>query len=143
MATPSPELSVRRHERYLCDLPAGVTVAPQSAGAVRVSRSAIGTNGRVQARVVDASEGGVGLMCPVFFPLTCRLRVIFDSPAGGGQQIEATVRIQRAVMWDRKPTYYLGGAFDGLSPEQARAVAAALAALRAAGAVPVPEESRA
>ena len=75
MTLQNSDLAVRRHERYLCDLPAHVDVAPASAVIVRLSPSAVGTSGRVAARVSDCSSGGLGIKSPVYFPLTAELRI--------------------------------------------------------------------
>jgi hypothetical protein len=137
------DLAVRRHERYLCDFPAQVDIAPASAAAIRLSQSAVGTNGRITASVCDCSYGGLGLKCPVFLPLTAHLKVRLTIPGGSGKSMDAELRIQRVVMTDRKPTYYLGGAFGDMNDQQQKTVAELMAALKASGAPLMPEQSRA
>ena len=143
MSTQASELVVRRHDRYVCDLPAQIEVAPASAAAVRLSQSAVGANGRIAARVSDCSSGGLGLRSPVFLPLTALLVVTVTMPDATGGTLTATLRIQRATMTDRKPTFYIGGSFEGLKEPQVAGVAALLAALKASGAQLMPEPPRA
>jgi hypothetical protein len=138
MSRHETDLAVRRHIRYACDFPASVTVAPVHARAVRLGRSVAGTDGVVAARIVDCSLGGVGLHAGLFLPLTCALCTTFEI---NGQKIEALVRIQRVTMCDRKPTYYLGAAFENPGDRLEETMAALLEALRASGAKPVPENS--
>jgi hypothetical protein len=138
MSRHETDLAVRRHIRYACDFPASVTVAPVHARAVHLGRSVAGADGVVAARVVDCSLGGVGVRAGLFLPLTCALLVSFEVH---GQKIEAPVRIQRVTMCDRKPTYYLGAAFETPGGPLEQTMAALLEALRASGAKPVPENS--
>jgi hypothetical protein len=112
MTTGGTDLSVRRHERVLCDLGAMVTIAPESLGAVRPSRGATTAQGEVEARVVDASKGGLGLRTRVFLPGTALLIVRF-TPPGVAAEVRAKARVQRVAMLDRTPTYYIGTAFEG------------------------------
>jgi hypothetical protein len=142
MTTSTSELAVRRHERYGCDLPAQIAVAAPCGEKVRLSRSTAGSTGRVSARVVDCSLGGIGLQSAVFFPMSCQVRVWITLPEGPGP-IQADLRIQRVVMLDRKPTYYLGGAFESPAPEQDKSIQALMAYLRKSGAPLVPEKPRA
>ena len=111
MTTAGTDLSVRRHERVLCDLKAQVSVAPECQGAVRLSRGAVTSEGSVEARVVDCSQGGLGLHTRVFLPGTCVLTVRFTLPGTGGE-VRTKVRVQRVTMVDRGPTYYIGTAFE-------------------------------
>ena len=142
MAIQDTDLAVRRHERYGCNLVADVMVAAPSQGALTLSRSAIGTGGAVSARVVDLSRGGIGISTAVFFPAASHLNIRF-CPPGSQSHIEAVIRVQRVAMSDTKPTYYVGGALEGTTPEQERGIGAAVDALRASGAPLVPEKSRA
>jgi hypothetical protein len=131
-------LAVRRHERYACALPARLTIAPASTQAVRPSRSVGDTDGAIPATLVDCSLGGLGLRSALFLPVACHIRVTFTI---GDAAHAATVRIQRAVMSDRAPTYYLGTALDDSDTAGAVALRAALDALKASGAQPVQEKS--
>jgi hypothetical protein len=111
MTTGGTDLSVRRHERVLCDLKALVTIAPESQAAVRLSRAATTAQGEVEASVVDASQGGLGLHTRVFLPGTSLLIVRFTRP-GATDEVRTKVRVQRVTMVDRTPTYYIGTAFE-------------------------------
>jgi hypothetical protein len=111
MTTGGTDLSVRRHERVLCDLRAQVSVAPECQGAVRLSRGASTAEGSIEARVVDCSQGGLGLHTRVFLPGTCVLSVCFALPGEGGE-VRTRVRVQRVTMVDRGPTYYIGTAYE-------------------------------
>lgn len=143
MAFQNSDLAVRRHERYLCDFPAQVDIAPASAKAIRLSQSAVGTNGLVLASVCDCSSGGLGIKCPVFLPLTAHIKVSLTIPGNSGKTLIAVLRIQRVAMTDRKPTYYVGGAFEGMDDNQLAAVGDLMAELKASGAQLMPEKSRA
>jgi hypothetical protein len=143
MSSQASDLAVRRYERYLCDLPAMVDIAPSSAGAVCLGQAAVGTNGRVSARVTDCSAGGLGLKSPVYFPHTANLRVTITLPAPLSGSLDVCLRVQRVAMTDRKPTYYVGGAFEGLSGDHLSTVQALMEALKASGAQLMPEKSRA
>ena len=125
------DLSVRQHERHACDVAAGMLVSGPSVGAVKlVKTGAAGAPGRV----VDFSQGGLGLSSTVYFPLTCHLRVSIPDNAGGSIKID--LRVQRIAMLDRTPTYYIGTSFEAATPEQHKAVADVLAHFRA---LPPPE----
>ena len=75
-----------------------ISVAIQSPGCA---------GGEFDATLIDCSEGGLGLRSPVFIPKGCRLVIRID-PGDGGPIFEAVVRVMRAAMVDRGPTYYLG-----------------------------------
>lgn len=133
MQQTSAELSVRQHERYACSLQCTVAVAPVSAERVRLARSVAGTNGTVQAKLSDCSQGGLGIHCATYFPGTCRLiaRVVDDR---GAVIVEAHVRVARATMSDRTPTYYLGTVLEKTSEGSIeRLLEAARAATEAGG----------
>lgn len=125
MAAPT-ELSVRQHERHTCDAPARVVIGAASAEGVRLGSSAL-TRGA--GKIVDFSQGGLGIRGAVFYPLTCHLRVTVLG--AGGAQAEIDVRVQRASMVDRSPTYYTGTSFENPAA-QADAIARVLELLRAA-----------
>lgn len=111
------DLTVRRHERFECDLAAEMSVADPCAHQVRLSKQ-VGRDGCISAAVIDYSAGGLGLRSGVLLPKQCLLRVVlFEGPVGGSQPaMEALVRVQRVRMLDRAPTFYLGCAFEGDSP---------------------------
>jgi hypothetical protein len=103
----------------------------------------VSSEGKVPARVTDFSGGGLSLSSPVFFPSSVFVAVSMEPPGGKGKRLDFVIRVQRVAMADRKPSYYVGGAFGSMNPEQQAAVASVLASLRASGAAPVPEKSRA
>jgi hypothetical protein len=129
------DLSVRRYERYACDLPASVSIAGAHAESVRPSRSIVAADGRLETRVVDCSQGGLGLQSRVFLPIGCRLQVRFGY---AGRTIQVLVRVQRAMMVSRHPAYYLGTALDDADTD--RAVEHVVASLKASGAPVVREK---
>lgn len=132
------DLAVRHHTRYLCDLPVRLGIAAVSAPAVRLA-SAI--DGRVPAQLVDLSKGGVGLRTGMFFPIDCCLTVVLaghDCPP-----LEATVRIRRIGMTDRKPTYYIGASFENPSAATQAEIGRLLQWLRDSGAARPPEKASA
>ena len=111
MNTAGTDLTVRRHERVLCDLEAVVAVAPECQASVKLSRGACRADGGVSARVVDCSRGGLGLQTKVFLPGTSVLTVCFALP-GSNEEVRTKVRVQRVAMVDRGPTYYIGTSFE-------------------------------
>lgn len=143
MTMPNSDLAVRRHERYVCDFPAQVVVGPASAATVRLSGSAVGANGAIAARVTDFSVGGLGIHSPVFLPGTCQLHVRLIPTDPAIPPFQGTLRIQRAAMTDRKPTYYLGTSFDAGHPADAESLARMLEWLKSSGAKLMPERARA
>ena len=143
MSVHGSDLSVRRHDRLVCDLTAEVSVATQNAAAVRLGRSVLGASGTIAARVVDCSLGGLGILSPVFFPSACRLIVRVPAPRHPGGTLGLRIRIQRVAMADNTPSYYLGGAFEELTKDQESGVAGLIESLKAQGAVPVTEAGRA
>jgi hypothetical protein len=130
MAQGPEQLVVRQHERYHCRLGATVRVADISVDQVALARSVGDGAGVVKATVVDCSRGGMGLETTVFFPRGCRLRVHLG---GADSLVELSVRVQRASMLDRTPTYYLGVSFVGSGDVHATNVDATLAMARADG----------
>jgi hypothetical protein len=93
---------------------------------------------------VDLSMGGAGLRSPLFFPLTTKLVLTITPPEGlGDDPVQVGLKVQRVIMLDRTPTYYLGTAFEGLTPKQSELISAMLADLKASGALLVPEKPRA
>ena len=119
------DLSVRQHERHACDVPVRIFASGSSAEVVRLTR--VGAEGAA-ARIVDYSKGGIGLRSPVYFPLTCNIRLRLMTPAAS---VDVDLRVQRVTMVDRTPAYYVGTSFDSATPAQQDAVARLLAALRA------------
>lgn len=141
MSSHATDLAVRGHERYQCELTAQITIAPEHSRLIKVDKSAPGAGGPAGAVIVDVSMGGLGLRCALFVPLTCRLVMSLTLPTGSSATLP--LRVQRVSMLDRAPTYYLGTAFENLSPEQTQATRAILDHLKATGARLVPEKQRA
>ncbi len=108
--------SVRQYRRYACDVPARVAIDDAFNAAVRFSAASGVEGGWLGARVVDVSQGGVNLRSNVYLPPGVQLKVS-AARAGGGAPVEMLVRVQRARMGDRTPTYLLGASFVGGSPE--------------------------
>jgi hypothetical protein len=142
MTAHATDLAVRRHERYLCDFAASITVAGP---AVTLAKAALGHQGRLQGRLVDVSRGGMGLSTHVYLPSSCRITISATIPDGSGKErtITAEARVHRSAMTDRKPTYYIGAAFDGEDAARDAAVEKFIQLLRDSGAQRVPERARA
>lgn len=144
MSTSATDLAVRGHERYQCSLPAVLAVGAEHAKLIRLDKSAPGAGGPASVSIVDLSMGGVGIKSPLFFPLTTRLVLHLTPPSGDvTHAIPLNLRVQRVMMLDRSPAYYLGTAFEGLTPQHAAVVSEVLAGLKASGAKLVPEKPRA
>jgi hypothetical protein len=111
MSKVTNELVVRRHERIACALPAVVAIADDSRGAMRLSRSHTRPDGSIDVEVVDVAAGGMGLSSALFLPRGCGLSV--EIKGAGGEVFSARVRVQRVLMSDRTPTYYIGASFEG------------------------------
>ena len=141
MAPHASDLAVRRHERYLCDLAASISVQGPE---VRLARAALGAQGRLNARLVDVSRGGMSLSTSVYLPPTVRISIsVTISDAQGERTLVAEGRVHRSAMTDRKPSYYIGAAFEGQDSAREAAVEQLIQALRDAGAQRVPERTRA
>ena len=109
--------SVRQHERVKCAFRAELTVVPLPSSAalpgvpfaatVRLSRSALASNGSVVAQLIDCSVAGLGVKLPVYLPVGCGVMIkTFDE--GGGVLIKAIVKVMRCEMLDCVPNYYCG-----------------------------------
>ena len=142
MSSHGTDLAVRGQVRYQCSLPARLIIAPDHQKLIKLDKSSPGGGGPVPAQVADLSMGGVGLQSPVFFPLSCHL-VITLQASDTEPELSISLRLQRVLMLDRVPTYYLGTAFESLNPEQARSIAALVERLKSSGAALVPEKPRA
>jgi PilZ domain len=103
--TPNP-MVVRGSKRVACDWPAQASIAPEQAGAIRFSRVVTGSAGALDVRLSDFSEGGLGLHSMVYFAPGIRLQVCIE-----GEADPIPVRVQRSLMVDRSPRYYLGTSF--------------------------------
>jgi hypothetical protein len=137
MERQTERLVVRQHSRYQCDQPARLTIDAPHAEQVVFSKAAVDARGMVVARVVDCSQGGLGIQCCVFVPKGALILVRVlpegatgDSPAA----VEVRVRVQRVAMTDRAPTYYLGAAFVSVDQPTRDRLERTLAASRGAAA---------
>lgn len=134
------QLVVRQHERYLCRLRCRVGVGEQTADQVVVARTMGDGSGSIDASVVDCSRGGMGLESAVFFPRGSRLKVRVAAGADGRTH-DVLVRVQRATMQDRTPTYYLGVSFAGSGDDHGRSVEQIIELARSS-ATPRPEGAK-
>jgi len=142
MASAASDLVVRGSDRYQCDFASTLAVAPIHARLIKPDAAAPGGGGPVDVRLVDLSRGGAGARSPLFFPSGARLTLTL-TPPGGASPLCVEVRVQRVMMLDRKPTYYLGTAFESLSEQNASLVGAMVDQLKASGAIAVSEKPRA
>jgi hypothetical protein len=121
-------LTVRRHERHLLSLSALVGVASNPVPAIGVEgfvggrlrfspESGVSDSGG-PAKVVDLGAGGVGFTSTNFLPrgALLRVRILGEGGSHAKLRLDATVRVQRVTMTDRKPTYLYGTSFVDTSP---------------------------
>lgn len=103
------KLAVRRHDRRSCDLPGQLSIAEVHEPQIVFSNAVADTDGSLSLRVVDCSEGGLGLRSPVYVPrgANVTLTLVLDD-SGEAVTHAVRLRVQRAVMVDRSPAYYLG-----------------------------------
>lgn len=138
MPKTAPDLVVREHDRHACSLPARIAIGPASAGAVKPARSISGLGGAIEVRIVDFSRGGLGIASAVYLPPSCSLVLTLPGLETVGP---VPLKVRRATMTDRRPTYYIGASFDHAAPGAGDAAARLIEALRTPdGAVP-PEAS--
>jgi hypothetical protein len=102
-------LAVRRYNRRECDLGCWIRVGDLHSAQVVFSRAVCEGEGLIRARIVDCSEGGLGVRTGVYLPRGLSLVVGFSLPAPDGPtEHELELRVQRSSMIDPGPTYYLG-----------------------------------
>lgn len=113
-------LVVRRFKRHDVALDAAMCVAPEHMGLVRFSATSGARDGAIDVVLVDASDGGLGLMSPVFIPKRTIVRVTARSPMGKSDKplLDTYVQIRRVVMTDRRPAYLLGGSFANFNDDR-------------------------
>lgn len=117
METAVEPLVIRQHERHTCRINAAVSVDDQHADKLVYSRAAADSGRSLPVVAVDISSGGMGIETTAFIPRTSLLKI----RVGGEQDgVETCVRVQRVLMTDRTPTYYVGTAFveQGTAHEQ-------------------------
>ncbi len=102
-------LAVRRHSRRECDLAARLCIDDLHEAQVVFSNAVAEADGSLPLRIVDCSEGGLGLRSPVYVPRGAQVvvEVTLDG-ADKSVQHRIQLRVQRSVMVDREPAYYLG-----------------------------------
>ncbi|MEM1331457.1 MAG: hypothetical protein AAGG07_12950 [Planctomycetota bacterium] len=121
MGTPQ-DLNVRSTARHDIALPARVEIAPEHRSVVGLERSRLNQDGKLECMVVDAGVGGLGLLTEVFLPRRSLLIVRAYSIDEAREVLEATVRVQRVVMTDRRPAYLIGTAFEQANAAMDRAI---------------------
>jgi hypothetical protein len=113
MASREQMQEVRQHRRQECRLSIGVTPTADQAPHLVLGAGAARAAGEHMV-MVDFSAGGIGLRGPVFFPRGATLTLTLAGMETGDENVGSIVfhvRVQRVVMVDRGPTYYLGTAF--------------------------------
>ena len=98
--------SVRRNDRWDCDLAGSLRVEDAHREQVVFSRAVAESGGGVPIRIIDCSQGGLGLRASVYLPRGTRVIVGFHVP--GQTEQELHLRVQRGAMVERTPGYYLG-----------------------------------
>lgn len=121
-------LTVRRHERHQLSLAGLVSVgehpepsigvAEFGGGRLRFSPESGVSESGFQVTIVDLGAGGLGFVAPHFIPrgAVIRVRMLGDSGSHADLRLDATVRVQRVTMTDRKPTYLYGTSFVNAGP---------------------------
>lgn len=124
-------LTIRHTQREEIALPCVLEIASGHSPLVRLTGNAAATRGRIDATVIDASEGGLGVLSPVFLPKRALVRVRVRHPVAEDQPplLEATLRVQRVVMTDRRPYYLIGFAYAQADDAEGVAVERFLARL--------------
>ena len=98
--------SIRRNNRWDCDLAGSLRVEDVHREQVVFSRTVVESGGIVPVRIIDCSEGGLGLRSSVYLPRGTEVIVGFCVPGEAGHELH--LRVQRGAMVDRTPGYYLG-----------------------------------
>lgn len=113
------ELNIRRTVRHEVFLPARMAVNQAHAKIVRLASTSPGEQW-TEVDLVDFSAGGVGLISSVFLPRKCliQVQVLSLDERCTEPLLDATARIQRVVMTDRRPAYLIGTSFVDLTDEQ-------------------------
>lgn len=107
-------LKVRHARRHEVALACEVEVAPAHCHLLRLTARAAAVRGRAEGTLVDVSSGGLGVIAPVFLPKQTLVHVRVRSPIDTAAEplLEATLRVKRVVMTDRRPGYLLGLAYE-------------------------------
>lgn len=115
MSLPAQPELVRHHQRQACSVDASLRVSSEHAERVVISASVCDSHGRVPVKIVDVSDGGMGLHCGLFIPARTIFEVDVEDPCAPGavQRLTVQLRVQRITMMSREPRYYLGAAYTG------------------------------
>ncbi len=109
MGKQNDHLTVRRHDRWGCDINGSLSVDDIHGEQVVFSRAVTESGGGVPVRIVDCSRGGLGLHCSVYLPRGTRVIVEFtETETPGEDKNTLHLRVQRGSMIDRTPSYYIG-----------------------------------
>jgi hypothetical protein len=105
---------------------------------VALSNALAQRGGWVEGDLVDFGDGGVGVLCGVYFPKGCRLEAEFHGLDGRDKPalLSVMLLVQRVVMTDRRPAYLIGGAFvdpDAIARAAIREIARRLGAAEEVG----------
>ena len=104
------QLIVRRHSRIECDIQCRLHIDEDHTEQIVLSRSVTHADGSVAVRVVDCSQGGLGIESAVYLPHGSHVVVQIDPDNIDGLQKTTTfhLRVQRGEMIARSPRYYMG-----------------------------------
>lgn len=118
MSSDFASLTVRQNKRREIAIAAHVAIAPEHSAKVRLTPGATTRAGWFDATLVDASEGGLGLVTEVFVPRGCLIDVDIRNPINQDETLlKARLRVKRLQMIDRRPGYLAGGVFDDKSDD--------------------------
>lgn len=124
-------LSVRVHERFVCELPASVRVSDENREQLRFTGSAVNKAGVTPVTVIDCSTGGIGLNTTLFLPKFARLEIVIEADSKAGRpDFRAFVRVRRVVMLDHTPQYFIGTAFEDAATVESASLTALIEHLR-------------
>jgi len=94
---------------------------------VAFSNAIAESDGSILLRVVDCSDGGLGLCSPVYVPRGTQIVVqVMTEDASRVVEHEVKMRVQRSTMVARAPAYYLGASL--VDPAQSGSVVRAILA---------------
>lgn len=109
----SHDLMVRQAVRHDVCMRAQMSVPMGSTAQVRLTAAAGAKDGWLEIDLVDFSAAGIGFISTVFVPRKCVVTVRVMSPDPDAPMlVEASYRIQRNVMTDRRPAYLIGASLD-------------------------------
>ena len=113
MSSEFASLTVRQNRRREIAIAAHITVAKEHAQIVRLAPGSATRAGWFDGTIVDASEGGLGVVSELCVPRGCLVCVDIRNPIKTDDTLlTAVMRIKRVLMIDRRPGYLVGGVFD-------------------------------